>query len=395
MLKIAVAGAGIGGLAFAAGAAQSGHNVTVFDQMHAPAPVGSGLVIQPVGQSVLASIGALEAANAMGAPISRMVGHETLRDRRVLDVSYDRTDGKAFGLAIHRAALFDALLNAASESGAIIRSSHQVVAADGKDLVFADGVRRGGFDLIVDATGARSPLSPIVARQLSFGAIWGTVDWPSGTPLHSNQLQQSYRRASNMVGVLPIGQVPGQSGQKAAIFWSLPADSFDDWKARGLAHWQDDATQLWPEFAPFAEQITDQAQMVMARYSHGTLRRPFQDTTVYIGDSAHRASPQLGQGANMALLDAWALVRALHKTHQNVSRALPLYAKSRRWHVRVYQGMSWAFTPQYQSHSKVLPWMRDHVLFPVSQVPPVPHILTRLVRGNLISPYAGLDATRV
>ncbi|KAG1715319.1 FAD-dependent urate hydroxylase [Nymphon striatum] len=250
MLKIAVAGAGIGGLAFAAGAAQSGHNVTVFDQMHAPAPVGSGLVIQPVGQSVLAAIGALEEATAMGAHISRMVGHETLRGRRVLDVSYDRTGGKAHGLAIHRAALFDALLKAAIESGAIIRSSHQVVAADGKDLVFADGMRRRDFDLIVDATGARSPLSPIVARSLSFRCDLG------------------HRRLAD----------------------------FDDWKARGLTHWQDDATQLWPEFAPFAEQITDPSQMVMARYSHGTLRRPFQGTNGFYRRLCTSGQPSVGAG---------------------------------------------------------------------------------------------------
>ena len=57
-MKIAVVGAGIGGLAFAALAAQAGRDVTLIERFQAPGPVGSGLVIQPVGLAVLDRIGA-------------------------------------------------------------------------------------------------------------------------------------------------------------------------------------------------------------------------------------------------------------------------------------------------------------------------------------------------
>jgi len=68
---IGVAGAGIGGLAFAALAARDGHRVIVFDQFEAPRPVGSGLVIQPVGQAVLRAAGTMPSVKAvvtLGAP---------------------------------------------------------------------------------------------------------------------------------------------------------------------------------------------------------------------------------------------------------------------------------------------------------------------------------------
>lgn len=66
---------------------------------------------------------------------------------------------------------------------------------------------------------------------------------------------------------------------------------------------------------------------------------------MHIGAAAHRASPQLGQGANMALLDALALAKALRAAKGQ--DALMLYAKSRRLHVGIYQAMRAIFTPQY------------------------------------------------
>lgn len=66
VMKIAVAGAGIGGLTVAALLGQDGHDVAVFDQFDSPRPVGSGLVIQPVGQAVLAEIDALDEALKLG-----------------------------------------------------------------------------------------------------------------------------------------------------------------------------------------------------------------------------------------------------------------------------------------------------------------------------------------
>lgn len=385
-LEIGIAGAGIGGLALGAACAQAGHRVRLFDQFDAPAPVGSGLVVQPVGQDVLERLGAGAAAMALGNRIHRMLGHDARHGRPVLDVSYDAPGQPRFGLAMHRSALFQVLLDAALSAGAELVASAQVTGLEGR--CFAMGARREGpFDLLVDASGAGSCLSPMKPRALAYGALWATVDWPD-TDLPVNELRQCYRRANRMLGVLPIGQLAGGSRPKAAIFWSLPATAHPDWQAQGLPAWKAEAEDLWPDFAPFVEQITDPAQMVMARYAHGTLARPWAGDVVFIGDAAHRASPQLGQGANMALLDAWALACALREARGDVALAVSWYGQARRWHVRAYQLMSWLFTPQYQSDSVVLPWLRDAVLFPVSVRGPVPRILTRLVCGDLLPPLA-------
>ncbi len=385
-LSIAVAGAGIGGLAAAALLARAGHRVTVFDRFDAPAPVGSGLVIQPVGQAVLDRIGAGDAARELGARITRMEGVESASGRRVLDVAYDRPGGARFGLAIHRAALFRVLLDAATAAGAEVVTGAEVHGVRGPHLGTARG-RRGPFDLVVDATGAGSQLSPLMARPLAYGAVWGTVPWPQGTPLPPDRLTQRYLAARKMAGVLPLGRMPGRQDAVAAIFWSLPRSALDRWGEGDIDEWKAEVTGLWPDMAPFLTTVVGTADMTPARYSHGTLRRPWSPGLVHIGDAAHRASPQLGQGANMALLDALALATALEGATGDA--ALAAYARMRRWHVRLYQAMSAAFTPQYQSDSRWLPVLRDRVLMPLSRLPPLPRLLTRLVAGDLIPPLAG------
>lgn len=388
-LRIGIAGAGIGGLAAAGLLAQAGHAVTVFDQFEAPRPVGSGLVIQPVGQRVLVTLGAWEAARALGAPLRAMFGHEAERARPVLNVTYERRGDRAFGLAIHRASLFQAILERALALGVRLEPGAPVRDAAAGMFTLEGGRKSARFDLAVDAAGAGSALSPLVARPLPYGAVWGAVDWPADTPLPRDELRQVYRRADRMIGVMPMGRLPGGGAAKAAIFWLLPRDAHRAWAAAGLAAWRNEATALWPEFAPFAAQITDPEQMTMARYTHGTLRNPVSRGLVHIGDAAHRASPQLGQGANMALLDALALARAVAVHPGDMQTAARAYARARRWHVRLYQAMSALFTPQYQSDSRALPVLRDRVVYPLSRIAPVPGILTALVRGDLIAPVAG------
>ena len=381
--KIAITGAGIGGLAAAALLARDGHDVALFERFPAPKPVGSGLVVQPVGLAVLDSLGAGDEARRLGAPLTRMLGHS---GRRIaLDVAY--RPGQP-GLAMHRASLFHCLWHAAARAGVTPITGHTATGtrehATGIFLITDQGAH-GPFDLIIDASGAASRLSPLRARTLPFGAVWAHVPWPD-TDLPGTELRQRYHRAARMAGILPIGRLPRDATPRAAIFWSLSLVELDQWPTRDLADWKAEVAQFWPAMIPFLRGISDQTQLTPARYSHGTLKASHSPRLVHIGDAAHRASPQLGQGANMALLDAQALALALRLPLED---ALPSYSQSRRWHLGLYQALSAAFTPQYQSHSRALPALRDHLLSPLSRLPPLPRILSALVSGDLIPPIAG------
>jgi 2-polyprenyl-6-methoxyphenol hydroxylase-like FAD-dependent oxidoreductase len=384
-MKMAVVGAGIGGLAIASLAVRAGHEVCLWERFDTPKPVGSGLVIQPVGLAVLDQLGVGEAARSLGAPIARMQGH-LASGRSVLNVSYRAS---APGLAMHRSALFGVLWQAALRAGVVVRTGAEIrstpLMQGRRTLCLHDGQVVDDVDLVIDASGAGSCLSPLQARLLTYGAIWGTVDWPARSDFPANELRQRYRAASRMVGVLPVGRMhDGDDVQRAAVFWSMPTSALAQWAQTPIDTWRTEVLALWPEMAPFIEQIAQVHQMTPARYAHGTLRQPFAPGMVFLGDAAHRASPQLGQGANMALLDAWALFAALQQ--HPLDQALHRYAAARRWHVRMYQLMSAMFTPMYQSGSLLLPRVRDHVLTPASRLPGVSTLLTALVSGDLLPP---------
>ena len=388
-MDIAVAGAGIAGLAVASFLRRQGRTVAVYDKLPAPAPVGSGLIVQPTGQAVLSELGLNEALHARGARLDRLDGRTEGGRRIVLDVRYAALHPDAHGLSVHRAALFDLLHRKALKSGVALCNGCEVVGVDKAgpklQLRFADGAHSAPYDLVIDGLGVRSPL---VARKncfLEYGALWANAPFPYAEGFAPNILAQRYRGAGCSSGVMPIGRLHDDDIPLAAFFWTLRADQYEAWKAAPLAQWKEEALTLWPEAAPVLEHFTSHDQFVFAHYAHHTAARPVEGRIVHIGDSWHAASPQLGQGANMALLDALALSCSIDH-HANIDAALNAFVAMRRFHVRLYQTASRLFTPVYQSNSKLLPWLRDILAEPVSRIPPMPHILASMVAGTLGGP---------
>ncbi|TPI39834.1 FAD-dependent monooxygenase [Mesorhizobium sp. B3-1-9] len=389
---IAIAGAGPAGLAAGLYLNRAGHKVTIFERFDAPKPLGSGLILQPTGLTVLADLGLLAEILSLGSRIERLHGTDAGSGRTVLEVRYDARRGRRFGLAVHRAALFGVLYRAALREAIAIETNVEVEtleAAERAALVCGNGRRLGPFDLIVDASGARSKLrhylgDAAMPRPLTYGAFWASLGWRDG--FDERALLQRYDKASVMVGVLPIGRPEPGAEDMAALFWSLkPADT-EQVKAKGLDAWKARVISVWPECEVFTSQIDSFEQLSLARYGHHTMTLPAGRRLAVIGDAAHSTSPQLGQGANMALLDAAALSHALARTN-GIDGALEAYASARRWHVRVFQALSLSLTPFYQSDSAALPFVRDRMVAALARIPPGPQFLAAMVAGTVIDPF--------
>ena len=101
---------------------------------------------------------------------------------------------------------------------------------------------------------------------------------------------------------------------------------------------------------------------------------------VYLGDAAHAMSPQLGQGANLALVDAWVLSECLAAAPP--AQALANYSRLRRFNLLYYQLATRYLTPFFQSDLEPVGWFRDVAMPLASKIP--------WVRRQMIASMAGV-----
>lgn len=101
---------------------------------------------------------------------------------------------------------------------------------------------------------------------------------------------------------------------------------------------------------------------------------------VILGDAAHATSPQLGQGANLALVDAWVLGECLGgRPSKEVAESLAAYAARRRGRLLWHQFNSRLITPVFQSNSALIGSARDLLMPLCCRFPPTQYHVSKRV----------------
>ncbi len=371
-LDVGVVGCGTAGAAVALFLARAGHRVTVYERVEAPGPVGAGILLQPTGQVVLARLGLLEEVRAQASPIDRLWCRRR-SGKTLVDLRYEEV-GEGRGLGIHRGVLFQALYAALrAEAGATLRLGTSVDSVDGL-----------AHDLVVLADGAESAAQRLPAlgprsRGYPWGALWFVARDPDrAIRAHLHQVVDG---AHTLLGLLPTGLAPGSGEPVVSLFWSMRCDQVDAWRAGDLGAWKRRVLELEPLAAPVLEQIRAPGDLLFARYADVRLRRWHGERVVVLGDAAHATSPQLGQGANLALWDAMTLADHLAAADGAVGVALDAYSAARRAHIRYYQLAARWLTPLFQSDSRVGGWLRDRAMPLAMRIGPLRRMMIETMAG--------------
>lgn len=388
-LDVGVIGAGTAGAAAALFLSRQGHKVTVYERVPDPKPVGAGILLQPTGQAVLRRLGLAEAVIARTAPVESL-RCQTVRGRTVFTLRYDRAPGHHQGRGLHRGVLFEALYGAVRRASLTLVSGVEVVdLADAKEggqwFLTSDGGKRGPHELCVVADGARSQLRDDTAiakrvRPHGWGALWFVGE--DRDKVFKPELHQVVDGTRRMVGTLPTGLGPTGDRSLVSFFYSVRADRVEAWRGRGVDAWKAELRAMNPALEPLLAQVEDLDRVIFSRYVDVKMFPWNTDRVVYLGDAAHAMSPQLGQGANLALWDAMVLADAV-AAHPHVDDALAAYSAARRRHLGYYQFATRALTPFFQGDSRALGWLRD-LTFPTSR-------WLGFLRRRMVRTMAGID----
>lgn len=336
MKKILIAGGGIGGLTLALALAQRGFEPVVFEQAGRLEEVGAGLQLSPNGTRALASVGLLDALQAVAVePEGKKIRlWNSGESWSLFDLGPVAVAEYGFPyLMVHRSDLQSVLLKTLRERmPEALRLGQKVVGFDQHDngvrALLGDGTAVDGA-LLVGADGVHSSV-----RAGLFGAgnadFTGCMAWRG--VIDASRLPERLMRPIGVNWVGPGRHVityPLRDGSLMNFVGVVESSDWqsESWTARGT---REECAADFAGWHPDVHTLIDNIEehFRWALLSRRPLERWHEGRVVLLGDACHPMLPFMAQGAAMAIEDAIVLSRCLEEWDE-IETALSTYVGAR------------------------------------------------------------------
>jgi salicylate hydroxylase len=354
--RIAIVGAGLGGLAAAIALRRQGFEVQIYEQAPELAEFGAGINISPNSVKFFRAVGLAEKLHAISSePIGltwRNWDSGEIYNCLPFDDFEKRYGAKYY--VVHRSDLHRLLSEAVPQASIELgKRCTKVESRNGSvGLSFEDGTSADA-DVVVGCDGIRSAV-----RACMFGGkgphYAGTMCWRALAP--SSALPKEYQdryvnqwsgdggfvisyyiRQNKFINFVCVRQQPGWAEQS----WSVPS-SVDEMLA-AFPHAGENLRRMMGE----ATSCSKWGQFTGEHAPQWT-----KDRVTLLGDSAHAMLATFGQGANMAFEDAYVLAQWLRASADDPHTALAGYEAVRKPRATRVQQLSRTEVHFKKQHSK-------------------------------------------
>lgn len=362
--RIVVVGAGIGGLVLARGLSKLGSSVIVVEAAPALRALGAGITL---GANAMRILDELELGPAVRERGRRIPGGAITdaSGRCLSETSLDDIEARyGRAVAIERSLLHEALVSGITASAGTpveYRLGTSILgledAGDSVTVTLESGEQLKARAAI-GADGIRSRV-----RRLTFGAVEPTYSgytcwrWTGEVPNGVSNVVEMWG-AGARAGLVPL------DGQRAYAFFVENAE-------RGTPNDPERrrAGFVRKRFAHFSGEVpkvlaalgSDDAELLHHDIEEVILPSWTKERVTLLGDAAHALTPNLGQGAAMAIEDALVLARELH-AFDDARAALRSYEARRRPRVEDIQKRSRSLGKVAQWQTPLGVWLRNLAL---------------------------------
>ncbi|MBD2077882.1 FAD-dependent urate hydroxylase HpxO [Phormidium sp. FACHB-592] len=330
-LKVIVIGAGMGGLTTGIALQQAGYTVELYDRVRELRPAGAAISLWSNGVKVLNQLGLSQEIASIGGQMDRMAYYshtgEKLNDFSLLPL-IERVGQRPYPVA--RTDLQQMLLQAFGAENVRLGMKCVGVEQDATSVTarFENGSTTTG-DVLVAADGTHSLLRPYVLGQPLDRRYVGYVNWNGLVPATDELAPPTswviYVGEHKRASLMPIAD------DRFYFFFDVPMSKEKAQESGELR------AELEHSFAGWATPVQTLIQCLEPDKTNRVLIHDIEplETLVrgrvaLLGDSAHGAAPDLGQGGSQAIEDAFVLTNCLKTTTLSVADALQHYEADRK-----------------------------------------------------------------